>query len=158
MLTFKVLDKTGPVVAARMVTGSQELIVISRDGIVLRTRVDGISIQGRATQGVAIIGVSPGDAVGSVATIDMKSQQGAADAEGPEPDAPADSTNGAAKAGPTSAAEGKKQRETNPVREKKALGKADAAMRKADGVIRKTRAAKSNGKRPDPPSRTRRRK
>ncbi|MCH8026350.1 MAG: DNA gyrase subunit A [Chloroflexi bacterium] len=158
VLTFKVLDKTGPVVAARMVTGSQELIVISRDGIVLRTRIDGISIQGRATQGVAVIGVSPGDGVGSVATIDMENQQEAADAQGPEPDAPADSTNGAAKAGPPSAAEGKRPRKTNPVREEKALGKADAAMRKADGVIRKTRAAKSNGKKPDPPSRTRRRK
>ena len=40
----------------------------------------------------------------------------------------------------------------------KALSKADAALRKADGVIKKTRAAKSNGKKPDPPSRTRRRK
>ena len=154
VLTFKVLDKTGPVVAARMVTGTQELIVISRDGIVLRTRIDGISIQGRATQGVAIIGVSPGDAVGSVATIDMANQQAAADAQGPEPDAPADSTNGAPQAGPPSAAGGKKSRKTNPVREKKALGKADAAMRKADGAIRKTRADKSNGKKPDPPART----
>ena len=153
VLTFKVLDKTGPVVAARMVKGSQELIVISRDGIVLRTRVDGISIQGRATQGVAIIGVSPGDAVGSVATIDMENQQGAADAEGPGQDAPADSTNGAPQAGLPSAAEGKKPRKTNPVREKKALGQADDAMRKAEGAIRRTRAEKSNGKKPGPPSR-----
>ena len=156
VLTFKVLDKTGPVVAARMVTGSQELIVISRDGIVLRTRIDGISIQGRATQGVAIIGVSPGDAVGSVATIDMESQQAAADAEGPEPDAPAASTSGTPDVEPTPAAETKKARKTNPVREKKALGQADDAMSKADDAIRKTRAAKSNGKKPDPPSRKRR--
>ena len=83
VITFKINDSTGAVVAARMVKDSQELIVISKDGIVLRTRMDGISIQGRSTQGVAVIKVAEGDSVGSVATIEMALEQGAATAEGP---------------------------------------------------------------------------
>jgi DNA gyrase subunit A len=86
VVTFKVIDKTGPLAAARMVRDDQELIVISRDGIVLRTRMDGISSQGRATQGVSVISLGPGDAVASVETIDMAQPQEAATAEGPAPD------------------------------------------------------------------------
>ena len=86
--TFKVLDKTGPVTTARMVKGSQELIVISQDGIVLRTRMDGISIQGRSTQGVAVIALGPGDTVAAVALIEMAQSQEAATADGPEPSEP----------------------------------------------------------------------
>jgi DNA gyrase/topoisomerase IV subunit A len=48
-----------------------ELIVISKDGIVIRTRMDSIRNMGRATQGVSVINVAPGDAVASLATIDM---------------------------------------------------------------------------------------
>ena len=107
VITFKVLDKTGPVAAARAVKETQELIVISQDGIVLRTRMDGISIQGRSTQGVSVIGLGPGDAVASVATIEMEQPQGAAPAEGPEPDPPVQAelqppeTSGEASAEPT---------------------------------------------------------
>jgi DNA gyrase subunit A len=84
VITFKIIDKTGPVVAGRMVRDDQELIIISRGGIVLRTRMEGISIQGRSTQGVSVIGIGEGDAVGSVATIDMAPPQGSAPAEGPD--------------------------------------------------------------------------
>ncbi len=167
--TFKVLDKTGPVVAARMVTGTQELIVISRDGVVLRTRTETISVQGRSTQGVAVIGVGPGDAVGSLAAIDMESLQAAATAEGPEPDEPVEPgtnpTNGTPVTGQTPAGqtasrgkkaapksepapEAKAARKTNPVREKKALSKADEALEKAERANAKAKAAKSNGKGP----------
>jgi DNA gyrase subunit A len=71
VITFKVVDKTGPVVTARMVHETQELIVISQDGIVLRTRMEGISVQGRSTQGVSVITPGPGDAVASIAVIEM---------------------------------------------------------------------------------------
>ena len=89
VVTFKINDKTGPIAAMRMVTETQELIVISQEGIVLRTRMEGISKQGRPTQGVSVIKVAPTDSVASVAIIEMAQEQGAASAEGPEPDAPA---------------------------------------------------------------------
>jgi hypothetical protein len=48
-----------------------ELIVISSEGIVIRTRMDSIRPMGRATQGVSVINVAPGDSVAALATIDM---------------------------------------------------------------------------------------
>jgi DNA gyrase subunit A len=71
VVTHKVTDRTGPVAIARMVNPMQELIVISADGIVLRTRLDSIANVGRGSQGVQVMRVSPRDRVASIATIDM---------------------------------------------------------------------------------------
>ncbi|HJX61780.1 MAG TPA: DNA gyrase subunit A, partial [Dehalococcoidia bacterium] len=71
VITHQVTDKTGQVAIARMVNPMQELIVISADGIVLRTRMDSIALVGRGSQGVQVIRVGPGDRVASIATIDM---------------------------------------------------------------------------------------
>jgi len=68
---YDITQKTGKVIAARTVDASQELIVISRDGIVIRTRMDSIRMTGRSAQGVSVINVAPGDSVASLATIDM---------------------------------------------------------------------------------------
>ena len=131
VITFKVMDKTGPVVTARMVNDSQELIVISQNGIVLRTRMDGISVQGRSTQGVAIIDPGPGDAVGSVAVIDMMQEQEEATAEGPDPSEPSQDQNGG-----TKATEDAPKAPTKS--DKAALRQADAAMKKAARTDAKT--------------------
>jgi DNA gyrase subunit A len=71
VITHEVTDKTGPVAIARMVNPMQELIVISAEGIVLRTRLDSIAQVGRASQGVQVMRMTPGDRVASIATIDM---------------------------------------------------------------------------------------
>ncbi len=68
---YEITKKTAKVVAARAVNAAQELIVISQDGIVIRTRMDSIRVTGRAAQGVSVISVAPGDCVASLATIDM---------------------------------------------------------------------------------------
>jgi DNA gyrase subunit A len=75
---YAITPKTGKVVASRTVNSRMELIVISRDGIVIRTRMDSIRPMGRATQGVSVINVGPGDAVASLATIDMDNGDGGA--------------------------------------------------------------------------------
>ena len=72
--TFSPNDKTGPLVAIRTVEPLQELMIISRNGIVLRTPVDSIASQGRATMGVTLMDVDPGDSVASITTIDLSSQ------------------------------------------------------------------------------------
>ncbi len=72
VITFKVHDKSGDLVAARMVNADHELILISEKGIVLRTPVAHISLQGRSTQGVKLMDVSKGDAVAAVTLIDLK--------------------------------------------------------------------------------------
>ncbi len=73
VLTFKVSDRTGPIAVARAVRADHEVILVSRDGIVMRTRTDLISQQGRSTQGVAVMNVDEGDTVASIAQIDMGS-------------------------------------------------------------------------------------
>jgi DNA gyrase subunit A len=80
VITHHVTDKTGAVAIARMVNRMQELIVISAEGIVLRTRLDSIAQVGRASQGVQVMRLAPGDMVASLGTIDMA-------APGPEPPA-----------------------------------------------------------------------
>ena len=75
IMTFRVTEASGPVVAARAVTDEQELIAVSRDGIMMRTTVVSISKQGRATQGVRVVNVGMGDAVASLAQIDLTAQE-----------------------------------------------------------------------------------
>ncbi len=76
--TFKVTEKTGEVVASRVIAQSEQLMIISADGIVLSTPVRekdtkrGISIQGRSTQGVRLMRLSAGDRVVAIACFDQK--------------------------------------------------------------------------------------
>jgi DNA gyrase subunit A len=84
---YEITKKTGVVVASRTVNAAMELIVISKDGIVIRTRMDSIRMTGRAAQGVSVINVAPGDCVASLATIDMSAPTNGGPKE-PEPKQP----------------------------------------------------------------------
>jgi DNA gyrase subunit A len=85
---YEITKKTGTVVASRTVNSAMELIVISQDGIVIRTRMDGIRMTGRAAQGVSVINVAPGDCVASLATIDMSGPANGSPKPDPEPKQP----------------------------------------------------------------------
>ena len=65
--TFNIIEKSGDVAAAEVVSLSDQLMIISADGIVERTPVKGISVQGRRTQGVRLMSLSPGDKVVAIA-------------------------------------------------------------------------------------------
>ncbi|MGB2584422.1 MAG: DNA gyrase subunit A [Dehalococcoidia bacterium] len=67
--TFKVVSKTGRVVAARVVYPTEELMLVSANGIVIRTSVESIPTQGRGTQGVAVMRVEEGDSVASIGCL-----------------------------------------------------------------------------------------
>ncbi|MPZ22583.1 MAG: DNA gyrase subunit A [Dehalococcoidia bacterium] len=71
VISMAVNDKTGPVSAAKMVKPEHELLVISEQGIVMRTRLDMIRKTGRNAQGVHIINVNKGDRVSAIAAIDL---------------------------------------------------------------------------------------
>ena len=71
VLTFRVTERSGPIAVARAIRPNQEVILVSRDGIMMRQRVDLISQQGRATQGVSVMSVDEGDAVASIAQFDL---------------------------------------------------------------------------------------
>ena len=67
--TFILMEKTGDVADAKVVFASQQLMIISAEGIVIRTPVtekdpkQGITIQGRSTQGVRLMRLASGDKV-----------------------------------------------------------------------------------------------
>ena len=68
--TAKVTSKTGSVVGAYVIGAEEtELIAISRKGQVIRTGLSSIPTLGRATQGVRIMKLNPGDAVASITTL-----------------------------------------------------------------------------------------
>jgi DNA gyrase subunit A len=71
VITFKTHPKSGELVAARVVDPEHELIVIRESGMILRTPVRHISLQGRPTQGVKVVDVEDDDRVAGVAVIDM---------------------------------------------------------------------------------------
>ncbi|MGQ9572042.1 MAG: DNA gyrase subunit A [Dehalococcoidia bacterium] len=72
--TFNVNERRGQLVAARTVNSNQQLMIISERGIVIRTAVDSIAVQGRATMGVTLMGVGPDDTVASIASIELVKQ------------------------------------------------------------------------------------
>jgi len=69
--TLNITDRTGNVAACRVVQPGQDLLLVTKDGIVVRTRVDQISLIGRNTQGVTVMRVSEGDVVASIASFVM---------------------------------------------------------------------------------------
>src|SRR5581483_11196640 len=69
VMALKVSEKSGPIATARVVRGTEEAMVTSASGIVLRTPVSSISIQGRSAQGVALMSLKAGDRVACVALL-----------------------------------------------------------------------------------------
>ena len=83
----KALDVTGKIAAARIVQSSDDVTIISTNGIVLRLKVKTLKQAGRATRGVHTIKLQTGDNVAAVARIaaaDLK-KAGADATDGQEP-------------------------------------------------------------------------
>ena len=87
IMTMKIADKNGPVMAVRQVVDSDEIIIASDQGKVIRTRVSEISEVGRVAQGVRLISMEEGEKVGAVAKIVEKEDDGSAPDKGGEPTA-----------------------------------------------------------------------
>jgi DNA gyrase subunit A len=66
---MKVTDKGGPVVAIRRIEEADQILVTTKSGIMIRTKVAEISVLGRATQGVRVIRIDEGDRVIGVARL-----------------------------------------------------------------------------------------
>ncbi len=58
---YRLTEKTGAVVGACVVADNEDLLMIESGGVVLRTSVDSISIQGRDTQGVIVMRIGAGN-------------------------------------------------------------------------------------------------
>ncbi|HEX6911127.1 MAG TPA: DNA gyrase subunit A [Longimicrobium sp.] len=69
VINLKTGEKTGNVVAIKEVHPGDELMMITREGIIIRSPVDQIRVIGRNTQGVKLINLGPRDAVMDVARV-----------------------------------------------------------------------------------------
>ncbi len=72
LITIKCSQRNGPLMGIRDVRDGEELMVITRGGIMIRMALDDVSQQGRNTQGVRIINLKGKDSVGSIAKISTK--------------------------------------------------------------------------------------
>ncbi len=80
-----VTEKTGPVIGVKVVDGSEDLLLVTQAGILIRTAVDKIRVAGRATQGVIVMRFrEEGDRVISMALTQREPGEDDASEEAPE--------------------------------------------------------------------------
>ena len=73
--TINITDKTGSLVSIQAVTDDNDLMIINRSGVTIRTEVKQIRLAGRATQGVRIINLREGDAIASVMAVPVSENE-----------------------------------------------------------------------------------
>jgi DNA gyrase subunit A len=88
IITLKKTDKTGSIVALKEVIPDDELMMITRHGVIIRLPVDGIRVIGRNTQGVKVMNLDSGDAVVDVARVVKEDEGGAEEVAGGDEAAP----------------------------------------------------------------------
>ena len=72
---YNVTEKTGNIAAVKIVTGDEDVLVITDDATIIRIGVDRISLLGRATQGVRIMRLAEGSRVISIETTEKNSEE-----------------------------------------------------------------------------------
>src|SRR2546426_2588415 len=76
IITLKRSDKTGDIVGLKEVLPDDELMMITKKGIMIRVPLEGIGISGRNTQGVKIMNMTTGDLVVDVARVVKEEEEG----------------------------------------------------------------------------------
>lgn len=97
---IQISDRTGKVVAIKSALPGEELMIITRKGVINRQKVDGIRIIGRATQGVGLIKLDKGDIVMDVARVEPDEMDDEFGVEGMEGEDGAESAELATLGGP----------------------------------------------------------
>lgn len=70
MATLRVKEEAGNIVAARVVSITQEFLIMSAEGIVIRTSAKEVPVRSRHTKGVHVMRLDPGDKVVSIAIFE----------------------------------------------------------------------------------------
>ena len=73
--TINATEKTGKLVGTKAVNGDEDLIVITRGGVVIRTSLKQVAKSGRNTQGVKIIRIQDKEAVSSFAVVEASEEE-----------------------------------------------------------------------------------
>ena len=78
--TINITEKTGKLISIQAVTDQNDLMIINRSGLTIRTAVEQIRVAGRATQGVKIINLREGDVIASVMAVPKSEEEEAVEA------------------------------------------------------------------------------
>lgn len=88
IITHELTDKTGALVELRMVEPDEDIMLITSDGVIIRTPVEDIRLAGRATQGVIIMRVAEDVKVVCAAPVPAESDEDANETDNAQTDAP----------------------------------------------------------------------
>ena len=73
--TLNITEKTGELIAIKMVTDENDLMIINKSGITIRVPVSDIRVAGRATQGVRLINLREGDTIAAVCVVNKSEEK-----------------------------------------------------------------------------------
>ncbi len=72
--TISITEKTGALISIEKVTDTDDLIIINKNGVMIRIGVDTLRVMGRATQGVKLIKMGKNDEIAAVAKVDASEE------------------------------------------------------------------------------------
>ena len=75
LINVKVTEKTGFVIGIKVVDEKQEFMLISADGVVIRSNIEEVSVIGRNTQGVKMMNIDDNDKVAALAAFEIKEDE-----------------------------------------------------------------------------------
>lgn len=74
VINIKVTEKTGFVIGVKVVDEDQEFMLVSEEGIIIRSNIGEISVISRNTQGVKVMSLEDEDKVAAIAVFDVKDE------------------------------------------------------------------------------------
>src|SRR5699024_4832094 len=80
--TISVTDKTGSLIAIKNVTDEDDLMIITKKGVIIRSHINQIRVMGRAAQGVRVINLSKGGEIAAVAKVPKEENEESMDQDG----------------------------------------------------------------------------
>ena len=75
IITYKVTPKTGNIVGIRIASGTEDVMLITDTGTIIRLKVEDVSILGRSTQGVTLMRTNDGGKVVSIEIINIEENE-----------------------------------------------------------------------------------
>ncbi len=69
--TLQITEKTGQLIGIQSVNDTDDLMIITKSGITIRTGIENLRVMGRATQGVKLIRLNDNDNISSITKIDI---------------------------------------------------------------------------------------
>ena len=73
--TLNVTEKTGELIAIKVVSDEDDLMIINKSGIIIRLAISSLRVMGRATQGVRLINLKNGDIIAAVTSVPHEDEE-----------------------------------------------------------------------------------